>query len=96
MQFRTLRGLFGVNALGRRSATAGEQHQGIVVHATIDQTGAHRVGDCKVPVRLAPLSKGRVLAAISLGGPLIALVLRLVAVVDCAGLQVSARSDCSA
>ena len=40
MQFRTLRGLFGVRpSLGQRSSAAGEQHQGVVVHAAIDHTG---------------------------------------------------------
>ena len=31
--------------LGQRSATAGEQHQGAVVHPSVDQAGLHSVGD---------------------------------------------------
>ena len=32
-------------SLGQRSATAGEQHQGAIVHLSVDQAGLHRVRD---------------------------------------------------
>jgi hypothetical protein len=46
VQFRALRGLFGVSfPLGQHPAGSGEQHEAVFVHPAVYQAGTHGVGD---------------------------------------------------